>query len=704
MKKKLSLVLLTVVVLLVALAAGPVFGSNLAEPANDGGFRALSGGQAADFKVPEGMELVLAYDMPAYRLRYERYQQFSGKAHAAVLGGQLTLYKNESGKTAFLQALRRLNPVSGIDARFDLKDYPRKGYVRYKRTHKDLPADAVRAEFELSDREIEEIEAAFGTGVLKSPLVVVARDYASGRHWELDLGDLESSPDPKFDAGRPDGTEVITDVTETWGASARQNGLKVDVRQRIIDEYLERFLPRFVYFDNYSTMRGRISIQELQGRQSNGGHIDDADRTFLSLLSLVGIELQELQNLNNYEYLKAELESASIGISDEIFEFWNQNRELRVDFDLSPANPDDRPPLNSGTILHVRIWNNRHRVSVPFDERSRGFVWFFSFLSYFSKLEEEENADLILLLDEPGLNLHAMAQNDFLRFIDGRLAPRHQVIYTTHSPFMINLDRLSRVRTVQDMDGKGTVISDDTVGNDPETVFPLQVALGYQMARTLFLTPHCLFVNASSDLIYLQVLGEMVASKGRVRLDPRWVVIPVGGADNLPTFASLLEENYVSVAVLMDVTPTNKERVERLNQHVLEAWRNPIKWVEVTRVRDADIEDLFEPGFYLKLVTEAYAAHLRSELTLKAITDSNPRIVRRIAAYFQTEGTAGGRFDRYVPAAYLLQKHAAFQREIDDATIERAAALFERINSLLPEVAEASSVDGARVRSLIPTA
>ena len=94
---------------------------------------------------------------------------------------------------------------------------------------------------------------------------------------------------------------------------------------------------------------------------------------------------------------------------------------------------------------------------------------------------EDENRNLLLLLDEPGLNLHAMAQKDFLRFIDERLAPRHQVIYTTHSPFMIDLDRLGSVRTVQDMDDRGTVVSDDVMVHDSETVFPLQVAMGYQL-------------------------------------------------------------------------------------------------------------------------------------------------------------------------------------------------------------------------------
>ena len=475
------------------------------------------------------------------------------------------------------------------------------------------------------------------------------------------------------------------------------------LKHTMVEDCMTAFLPRFVYFDDYSAMRGRISIQDIRRRVENDEYLDDADRTFLSLLKLVGAKLEDLEYQTNYEYLKAELESASIEISDEIFEFWNQNKQLRVEFDLSVANPNDPPPLDQGTILHVRIWNNRHRVSVPFDERSKGFVWFFSFLSYFSTLEEEEDADLILLLDEPGLNLHAMAQRDFLRFIDDRLAPKNQVVYSTHSPFMINLDKLSSVRTVQDVDDRGTFVSDDTLSNDRETVFPIQVALGYQMAQTLFLAPHCLMVNYPSDLIYLQVLGEAVASIGQMRLDPRWVVIPVGGADNLPTFISTLGENYVSVAVMMDVSTKNRLKLDHINRNAAVKRYNPIKWVEVAKVRTADIEDLFEPTFYLKLVNEAYAGELHEPVTMKSITDSNPRIVQRLNSYFRRQRIAGGRFDPYRPAALLLQEHSRMRGMISDPTIERAASLFERINSLLPSNgASEHGINAAAARALAP--
>jgi len=608
--------------------------------------------------------------------------------------------KNESGKTAFLQAIRKINSISGEEDGFTIRDYPRKGYIKYKKIHEQNPCEVAQAEFELSAEELAEIEANFGNGVLASNKVIVTKNYKNERAWKIDLSDsISSSSSPNSF------TEPSNPTPTSFQNAVQNNESNVSVSEKIAEQFLERWLPKFVYFDNYSLMRGKISINELRERSENGGPLDDADRTFLSLLTLSGVSLEDLEKDLGYEDIKVELESASITITDEIFEYWQQNRQLKVEFDVSQADPRDPAPLNEGKILHVRIENARHRVTVSFDERSKGFVWFFSFLSYFSHLEETESGDLIILLDEPGTALHAMAQKDFLRFMDERLSPRCQVLYSTHSPFMIDLDKLHRIRLVQDMDGVGTVISDDAVHNDRETVFPLQMALGYQMAQTLFLAPHCLMVNSPSDLIYLQVLGDMVTEVSGARIDPRWVIIPVGSTDNLSTFVTLLGENYVSVAVMMDLTPTNREKIEAINKKNEMEGENPVKWVQVTRVRDADIEDLFDPKVYLELVNRSYATQLDEPLTMRTITDSNPRIVERLKAYFSRTGLAGGLFDRYVPAAYLLENFDNFKGNLSEDTLEKIQALVERINSLiadtdsfnLKEVSGKGNSDAARV-------
>ena len=662
--------------------------------------------------------------MNIIRAKVTNYRSIDDSGWVSLDNVTTLVGKNESGKTAFLQALRRLNPVGGANGNFDIMDYPRKGYVRYKRRHETDPATVVQAEFKLTREEMAELESKYGPGVLRSMKVIASKNYKNQRSWEVDIDEEAAIRHVINSANLPEDVQKYLGDTNKWDdlynrlqsldvkPAAVQNLLSEltkrinnDIRQQIILEHLERYLPEFVYFDIYSTMRGRISIQDIKERRFEPDELDDADRTFVALLSLVGADLEDLEQQTSYEYLKAELESASIGISDEIFEFWKQNTQLRVQFDLSAANPNDPPPLNAGPILHVRIWNDRHRVSVPFDERSKGFVWFFSFLVYFSEIEEMRKGDMVLLLDEPGLNLHAMAQYDFLRFIDQRLAPRHQVVYTTHSPFMINLNNLTSVRTVEDMDHYGTVITDDVLQNSSETVFPLQTALGYQLAETLFLAPHCLLVNSPSDLIYLQVLGEFCAAEGRAKLDPRWVIIPVGRSENLPAFISLLGDNYTSLAVLMDVTPASRAHIESINDVMLsrDSQRSPIKWVEVTRVRDADIEDLLDPGFYLKLVNTSYKNELPQPITLRSISDRNPRIAERVKAFFSANNISGGEFDTYRPAAHFLQNHGTLRGEINETTIDNVAAMFERINSLLPTNGTGSGhrIDSRRATTLV---
>ena len=77
--------------------------------------------------------------------------------------------------------------------------------------------------------------------------------------------------------------------------------------------------------------------------------------------------------------------------------------------------------------------------------------------------------------------------------------------------------------------------------------------------------------------------------------------------------------------------------------------------------------------------------------------------MQRLEAYFEAEGIGNGRFESYRPAAYLLEKHALLRHEVDEATIERAASMFERINALLPSSGIYTEVNGSSTRTLAPT-
>src|SRR5690606_35737996 len=212
---------------------------------------------------------------------------------------------------------------------------------------------------------------------------------------------------------------------------------------------------------------------------------------------------------DNYEERKAELEAVSNDLTRQVFEYRSQNQELQVEIDVDkeivPSSPPRYGPSPTTVARHleIRVRDPRHGFTSNFGQRSSGFQWFFSFLAAFSEFEGRDGG-VVVLLDEPALALHGKAQDDFLRFINERLAPVAQVIYTTHSPFMVEVGRLERVRVVEDKGpNTGAVVSSEVLSVGGETLFPLQAALGYDIAQSLFVGPANLVIEGTSDFTYL---------------------------------------------------------------------------------------------------------------------------------------------------------------------------------------------------------
>lgn len=638
-------------------------------------------------------------------VRIENYRSIDDSGVVPIDDITCMVGKNEAGKTAFLSALHLLNPLNPINGktRFDdVMDFPSKRFSGYKKVREDEPANVVTAVFRLSDEEVAEIEEALGAGVLTSRDIEVKKGYSGTTYYtssadptiaiaKLAAGVEAPAAERKAIQAAKTVKELIaalkavdephssvTELLATLGAWRNES-----LRLHLIDEYFAKWLPRFFYFSDYSTMRGRVSLPDLKAKEA-AETLDESDKTFLSLLETVEADLNDFEQVD-FEALTRELEGAANGITADAFTYWRQNPGLRVTIQMSQGNPSDPAPLNSGPIVNVRIYNPKHAVTVPFDERSRGFVWFFSFYAYFSNLKADEGRETILLLDEPGLSLHASGQADVLKFIEDKLAATHQVVYTTHSPFLIDTRRLDRVRTVQDVEQDGTTVSADAFKADSDTVFPLQTALGYDLAQSLFVGPDCLLVEGPSDYIYLQILSQVCEATGRPYLDPRWVVTPVGGADKVSTFVSLLGANRLNVAVLVDANARDQQRIRALQMNGHLAAKSLIQVSEFVSGSEADIEDLFAPAFYCKLVAAAYAVDLPNGLKVADLSSKAPRITARVEAYFKANDVAGKRLNHYKPAAHLLSEQASLVPAIGSETLDRAAELFARANSCLPD-------------------
>jgi len=606
--------------------------------------------------------------------------------------------KNESGKTAFLQALWHLHPAR-LNPKFSVPEhYPAWLEKRHRNEGKVLeegrPVEAVFA-WEPADGEV--VEKVFGPGLVpETGTLRLWKTYDNKLGWEHSckeatavnnmLGSVEA-PEDALNAIKSAKTfeqlaqliqEQIKARTEDNDATAALQSVNIKIKELLGNESfngklwatVQTRIPRFFYFADYSKLPYTVKIEHvLKGGDEK---LSESEATARALLRLGGAEDEYLLN-PDYERRKRELENVSNALTDDVLKYWSQNPELRVQPEITQRT-EQRPNGQHSVLdeLKVRIWDNRHSLSLPFDQHSAGFQWFFSFLAAFSEYEFHE-PPVVILLDEPAVGLHAKAQADFLRFIQERLTKRSQVIYTTHSPFMVQPGHLEHVRMVEDH-GKeeGSTLSSDVMTRDPDTLFPLQGALGYDLVQHLFVAENNVVVEGTSDYAYLKIISDYLAANGRTSLDSKWSIVPVGGADLIPTFVALLG-NHLKVTVLVD---SRKEGNQRLDHMAKEGYLEKQRIILVGDVlgqRTADIEDLFEVAEYIALYNKAFSKALQ-------VTDlqGNDPIVARIARH---EGL--DRFDHGRPADVLLREREAILTTLSEATLKRFENLFTRINKTL---------------------
>lgn len=310
--------------------------------------------------------------------------------------------------------------------------------------------------------------------------------------------------------------------------------------------------------------------------------------------------------------------------------------------------------------------DTRHAFTNNFNLRSSGFRWFFSFLAAFTEFETRKEP-VIVLLDEPGLTLHARAQADLLRFVNERLASAVQVIYTTHSPFLVETDKIERVRIVEDGGPKtGATVTQEALTVGESSVFPLQAALGYDIAQHLFIGATNLLVEGPSDFVFLDALSRVLADAGRTSLDAHWRVIPTGGASNIPAFVTLMGQN-LEVTVLIDSGTEGAERLEKAIDAARIKRERIVQVNEVTGRRHSDIEDLFEVDDYLALFNKSFGTSI-----VASDLGHGDRIIKRLSGVH-------GPFDHYKPADALLRNPGLLD-SLTEESLARFEKLFERIN------------------------
>lgn len=378
---------------------------------------------------------------------------------------------------------------------------------------------------------------------------------------------------------------------------------------------LENLHPRFVYFSDYKKIYGNINldefIKEIKRPESADYFYEEFDKaeTVKNLFYLAELDTEKLEEYKNSPpRLIKLLNTASKRLTDRLNPAWKGD-PIHVDLRYNPGNVMSvviSDVHRDGTVTNTGLLSRR----------AEGFKWTFSFIVNFAaETQKAELKEAILLLDEPARNLHPAQQmgiSDLLK----NLAGSNQVLYATHSPFMI-FDYTPGNLLVVELDKRKHLsrIYYDYWNADDATLIPILYGLSRGLVESIVdreigtNSRPVIIVETMSDAMYLNAFDKFLEDPN-ISMNPLNVVASYSKNSVLP-LAIFYRNHGHNVFVVLDNTTESKRIAEYLKAN--EFTDMQILYLEQGGKPIESIEDLIVTDDYLHAVNQTYEVKLRKE-------------------------------------------------------------------------------------------
>jgi predicted ATP-dependent endonuclease of OLD family len=273
-------------------------------------------------------------------------------------------------------------------------------------------------------------------------------------------------------------------------------------------------------------------------------------------------------------------EKVNIAINKDYKEFWSQD-ETSFEFDWD----------NEKLLVWIKENSERYRPT----ERSKGKQWHLSFYIRVSARSNESKSNIILI-DEPGMYLHPKAQEDIYNKLKN-ISTTTQIIFTTHSPYLLRYEEMDRIRLVIKNDNiLGSFINQKVhATSDKETLTPIMTAIGLELSNEIHSIDKMnnIIIEGPADFYYLQ--GIRLLKK-----DLNFNFIFGGGAGNMPFVGTILLGWGCNVIYLFDNDQGKKDGAKNLQKN----WFTKNEVISSIIESEGSIEDFFEKNDFKKFVLE----------------------------------------------------------------------------------------------------
>ena len=279
--------------------------------------------------------------------------------------------KNEAGKSAILEALYKLNPVEEDARNFHTNDYPRRYALTDEGKEDSKVANVLTTEWSLNESDLELLREELPELETKDDAIIkICKGYENICVWSV-MADEVVTVKNLVDSARFNAAERASVTGEPATIRALHEALSgikdptqkhEELQQRLNDKYPKQSissavetvllpnLPKFVYFKEYERLPGKVSIDYLV-QQEQANQLTFELKIFQALLDLVNSSAKGIAETGRSEDLIMNLEAIGNRLTDEIFEYWSQNKHLKVDFRCDMGRSDDPAPFNAGYVV-----------------------------------------------------------------------------------------------------------------------------------------------------------------------------------------------------------------------------------------------------------------------------------------------------------------------------------------------------------------
>lgn len=299
---------------------------------------------------------------------------------------------------------------------------------------------------------------------------------------------------------------------------------------------------KFIYFSSFdSILKDNVLFSEL-----------DSNKQAENILKISGIDIEELSEAfeNNDEQSLEDLGTQCIEIVSKKFKeiFQQTDTEFKIKIRFGSAKKD---------ISFFTQDKTSGNKTISLSKRSDGFRWYLSlYLTLYDYLNDESDVNYVLLLDEPNLYLHPGAQKNLLFNVLKNEFTDTQIIYTTHSPYMIDSDNNFSIRIIEKEEQTLIYNSPQEYAEkndemkDVDTVTPLLTALELDVSNSLIFDNKDILVTVEG-IQDVYILKAMLKITGNNKFN-KVKFVPGIGASKIPYLYSYLYGMGYNVYALLD--------------------------------------------------------------------------------------------------------------------------------------------------------